>query len=149
MKPLTFYFHFSSVNIKSAKTSNYCVFTDYRSTIQIHKTSSVLLNCDRSTLTLAPCKLLRFFQNVLVPPGTRSLLRSDWQLRCPLSYCTPSFSLSSKLFFILLSVFPLSVIRQLFFLNYRHKKIRVLKLLFFCKFALNNIIIIKKVLKFI
>lgn len=90
-----------------------------------------------------------FFQNVLVPPGTRSLLRSDWQLRCPLSYCTPSFSLSSKLFFILLSVFPLSVIRQLFFLNYRHKKIRVLKLLFFCKFALNNIIIIKKVLKFI
>lgn len=82
-------------------------------------------------------------------PGTRSLLRSDWQLRCPLSYYTPSFLLSSKLFFILLSVFPLSVIRQLFFLNYRHKKIRVLKLLFFCKFALNNIIIIKKVLKFI
>ena len=148
MKPLTFYFHFSSVNIKSAKTSNYCVFTDYRSTIQIHKTSSVLLNCDRSTLTLALASFYVFSKRTRAP-GTRSLLRSDWQLRCPLSYCTPSFLLSSKLFFILLSVFPLSVIRQLFFLNYRHKKIRVLKLLFFCKFALNNIIIIKKVLKFI
>lgn len=68
-----------------------------------------------------------------------ALYRTVHPLSCYLANC----------FFILLSVFPLSVIRQLFFLNYRHKKIRVLKLLFFCKFALNNIIIIKKVLKFI
>ena len=82
-------------------------------------------------------------------PGTRSLLRSDWQLRCPLSYYTPSFLLSSKLFLFSFLHSLFLVIRQLFFLNYRHKKIRVSKLLFFCKIAINDIIIIKKVLKFI
>lgn len=82
-------------------------------------------------------------------PGTRSLLRSDWQLRRPLSYCTPSFLLSSKLFLFSFLYSLFLVIRQLFFLNYRHKKIRVLKLLFFCKIAINDIIIIKKILEFI
>ena len=81
-------------------------------------------------------------------PGTRSLLRSDWQLRCPLSYCTPSFLLSSKLFLFSFLYSLFLSFDNYFFLNYRHKKIRVLKLLFFCKFAINNIII-KKVLKFI
>lgn len=124
MKPLTFYFHFSSVNIKSAKTSNYCVFTDYRYTIQIHKTSSVLLNCDRSTLTLAPCKLLRFFKTYSCPLALGhyfvvignfvALYRTVHPLSCYLAncfyspFCIPSFCHSTTIF-----------------LNYRHKKIRV------------------------
>lgn len=114
MKPLTFYFHFSSVNIKSAKTSNYCVFTDYRYTIQIHKTSSVLLNCDRSTLTLAPCKLLRFFKTYSCPLALGhyfvvignfvALYRTVHPLSCYLAncfyspFCIPSFCHSTTIF---------------------------------------------------
>lgn len=64
-------------------------------------------------------------------PGTRSLLRSDWQLRCPLSYCTPSFLLSSKLFLFSFLYSLFLSFDNYFFLNYRHKKIRVSKLLFF------------------
>lgn len=114
MKPLTFYFHSSSVNIKSAKTSNYCVFTDYRSTIQIHKTSSVLLNCDRSTLTLAPCKLLRFFKTYSCPLALGhyfvvignfvALYRTVHPLSCHSTncfyspFCIPSFCHSTTIF---------------------------------------------------
>lgn len=124
MKPLTFYFHSSSVNIKSAKTSNYCVFTDTVPRYKFIKRQAFYSIVIVPLSRLHPASFYVFSKRTRAP-GTRSLLRSDWQLRCPLSYCTPSFLLSSKLFFILLSVFPLSVIRQLFFLNYRHKKIRV------------------------
>ncbi len=140
MIPLTFLFPLSR-NIKSLKTSNYCVFTDYCSIDNKFIKRQVASNCDRSP---SRSHVFTFFQTYFVPLAL--VTTSDWQLLLPsIKNCTPSlFSIYSKLFY---SPFCIpSVIRQLFFLNYRHKN-KSFKTLIFLKSPSIIISSLSKVLK--